>query len=267
MKRSKSDYSIQTVANALRLLREFRRDEELGVTELSRRLALHKNNVFRLLATLEEQGYVEQCRGSERYRLGVACVELGRAYLRAGGLTRLARPELEALARETGETAHLATLDHRFRVVHLDGLASDQLIGTVLRVGRSLDAHCSALGKALLASSESAALERFDRERIGSGGLPQRTAATIVDREKFFEHLRTVAGQGYAVDQEECASGLCCAAAPVHDHDGTVAGAISVSGPAFRLDERALHDRAAPLVVAAAQRLSVRLGWPGQPGS
>ena len=69
----KSDYSIQTVSNALRLLEAFYEDVELGVSELSRRLALHKNNVFRLLATLEERGYIEQSEDSERYRLGLRC--------------------------------------------------------------------------------------------------------------------------------------------------------------------------------------------------
>ena len=71
-KRKKSSYIIQSVTNALDLLEEFRgEDTELGVTELSKRLGLHKNNVFRLLATLEEKGYIEQDPGSERYRLGV----------------------------------------------------------------------------------------------------------------------------------------------------------------------------------------------------
>ena len=76
MRRSKSDYVIQTVLNALHLLEEFQEDESLGVTELSERLELHKNKVFRLLATFEQSGYVEQC-DAERYRLGTACPGLG----------------------------------------------------------------------------------------------------------------------------------------------------------------------------------------------
>ena len=94
MRRSKSDYVIQTVVNALRLLEVFQEDEILGVTELSRRLDLHKNNVFRLLATLEEQGYVEQC-DDDRYCLGTACLELGHAFSRTRSIARQARPILE----------------------------------------------------------------------------------------------------------------------------------------------------------------------------
>ena len=70
MRKPKSDYAIQTVVNAMRVLEAFRDEEELGVTEISRRLGLHKNNVFRLLATLEQQGYIEQSSDNERYRLG-----------------------------------------------------------------------------------------------------------------------------------------------------------------------------------------------------
>ena len=120
MKKAKSDYAIQTVVNALRVLETFQDAEELGVTDIARSLDLHKNNVFRLLATLELQGYIEQRDGGP-YRLGTRCLELGRAYSRAGGdLLRRAGPTLDALARATGETAHMAVL-RDFEVVHLDG--------------------------------------------------------------------------------------------------------------------------------------------------
>src|SRR5574338_471796 len=98
MKRPKSDYVILAVRNALRVLEAFRDEGQLGVTELARRLGLHKNNVFRILATLEQQGYVEQCGEHEAYRLGVRCLQLGRSYADARSLLRTARPVLEALA-------------------------------------------------------------------------------------------------------------------------------------------------------------------------
>lgn len=259
MKRPKSDYVIQTVTNALRVLEAFRDQEELGVTEISRRLDLHKNNVFRLLATLEEQGYVEQHAGTERYRLGVACLELGHACARNRTLARHARPVLEELAAHTRESAHLGALAD-FQVVHLDGeQPGAELVQTGLRVGRRLDAHCTALGKVLLACGDPALMERFDREWICGLGLEAHTEATITDREKLLEHLRAVAGQGWAVDVEECAPGLCCAAAPVYDRGGRLAGALSVSGPSFRL-RGVLEPHTVSRVVEAAGSLSRRLG-------
>jgi DNA-binding IclR family transcriptional regulator len=110
MKKPKSDYAIQTVTNALRLLDVFREEEEVGVAALARRLGLHKNNVFRLLATLEEQGYIEQSPATERYRLGIGSLELGHSFLRSRALLARARPILEALCEETGESVHLGLM-------------------------------------------------------------------------------------------------------------------------------------------------------------
>ncbi|MCZ6781713.1 MAG: IclR family transcriptional regulator [Proteobacteria bacterium] len=251
----KSDYSIQTVTNALRLLEAFRHDDELGVAELSRRLELHKNNVFRLLATLEQAGYIEQNGKTDRYRLGVRCLELGQAYARGRDLVRTAGPILEGLVEQLGETAHLAVLED-FDVAHLAGAQPKQLVVTALRVGGRLPAYCTALGKVLLACSEPAVREVYDRSRVSAGALLPRVDATIVDRHKFFEHLSSVAVQGYALDLEECAVGLHCVAAPVHDDSGGLECAISVSGPAFRLTHDRLVRDVVPVITDAADRLS-----------
>ena len=110
MKKPKGDYAIQAVVNAMSLLATFRDEEEQGVTALAKRLALHKNNVFRLLATLEQLGYIEQCAESDRYRLGVRCLELGHSFGRSRNLLRRARPILDELAATCGESAHLGVL-------------------------------------------------------------------------------------------------------------------------------------------------------------
>ena len=260
MKRPKSDYEIQTVRNAFRLLEVFRNEEELGVTELSRLMGLHKNNVFRLLATLEQGGYVEQSPTSDRYRLGVGCVELGQAYHQSRGLRRLARPVLEELVRTCGESSHLGAL-RGFDVVHLDGERAPRLVQSEVRLGMNLPAHCTALGKVLLAWADPAIRERYDEAVLGAGDLEARTPATIVDPDKFREHLHTVASQGYALDLEECEEGLCCAAAPVFDEAGRASAALSVSAPAFRL-RGALERDIVPALGAAADRLSRQLGAP-----
>jgi DNA-binding IclR family transcriptional regulator len=260
MRRAKSDYVIQTVRNALRVLEEFRNESALGVTELARRLGLHKNNVFRILATLEQQGYVEQVGENEAYRIGVRCLELGRAYGSSRSLLKLARPVLEELASGSGESAHLGEL-REFEVVHLDGEQAPQLVQTGLRIGRTLPAHCTALGKVLLAGAQREQRERYDREMVDRGRLEAHTPQTLTDRDKLLEHLHGVAAQGYAVDTEECVPGLCCAAAPVFDASGRVVAAVSISGPAFRLPEDTLQVRLVPAVQAAALRLSSQLGF------
>ncbi len=258
-KKPKSDYAIQTVVNALRLLEAFQDEDELGVTELSRRLALHKNNVFRLLATLEQQGYVEQSPHSERYRLGLQSLELGKAFSRSRTLLRRSRHILEQLSALTEETTHLAMLD-QFTVAHVDAVVPDRLVVTGSRVGRSLPVHATALGKVLLGCASESVREKFDKTVVADRPLTQRTAQTIVDPHKLFDHLRGVAVRGFALDIEECEEGLRCAAAPIFDADGSVAGALSVSGPAFRLSEGHLLSEIAPAVVQVADALSRELG-------
>lgn len=260
MRKPKSDYVIQTVTNALSLLEVFGGEEELGVTELSRRLDLHKNNVFRLLATLEQKGYVEQSRDSDRYRLGVRCLDLGQSFERNRSLLREGRSVVEELVGGLEETAHLGVL-RDYQVAHLDGEAPDRLIAAGCRTGSRLPVHCTALGKVLLAHTEPAVRERYDRQYVASNRLEGCTPRTILDREKLFEHLRAVSARGFALDIEEAASGLCCAAAPVYDATGRSVAALSVSGPSFRLDADALLDHVAPAVVSAAERLSSRLGF------
>ena len=255
----KSDYTIQTVSNALHMLEAFQGEAELGVSELSRRLRLHKNNVFRLLATLEYHGYIEQSDKSDQYRLGVRCLELGRSFSGHDEMLRRARPILERLSAEVGETSHLAVLrDHE--VVHLDGVQSHQMLVTSSRSGERLPAHCTALGKVLLGCGDVAIQESMGQKVKGGFVLEPRTASTLVDLQKLFNELRTVAGQGFAVDESECEDGLHCLAAPVRDGSGQTIGAISISGPAFRLPKEAMHAKLSHQVLAAADRLSLELG-------
>ncbi|MCP4037105.1 MAG: IclR family transcriptional regulator [bacterium] len=259
MAKAKSDYSIQTVSNALRVLEVFADEDELGVSDLSRRLDLHKNNVFRLLATLEENGYIEQSARSERYRLGTGCLELGRAFARGNTLMRGARPLLAELCATLGETVHLATL-RNFEVTHLDSKQPEQLILTASRVGLRLPAHCTALGKALLAAPGAQMHEQRAKEVLAGPPLKAHTSDTIVDPHKFLEHLSSVALQGFALDMEEFEVGLRCAAAPVWDSSGRVVAAFSVSGPSFRLSQDHLLATVVPAVVDAADRLTHSLG-------
>jgi DNA-binding IclR family transcriptional regulator len=260
MKKQKSDYAIQTVANALKLLEAFRDGEDLGVTELSRRLDLHKNNVFRLLATLQLHGYIEQRSDSDCYGLGGGCLELGQSFLKSRALLRRARPLLDEIATRSGESSHVAVI-RDFEVVHLDGSASEQLVGTGLRIGRRLPLHCTALGKVLLGCSSQAVFEEFENNCNGGGILESRTSDTIVDSQKLFDQARSASLRGYALDVEECEKGLACVAAPVFGAEGTAVAAISVSGPAFRMSEERMLNELVPLVTGVAERLSQDLGF------
>lgn len=259
-KKPKGEYAIQTVTNALRVLDAFRDAGDYGVTELATRLQLHKNNVFRLLATLEQQGYIDQLKPTDRYRLGVRSFELGQAFVRGRSLHTRARRYLEEVAAETGESAHLAIM-RNFEVVYIDGITSDQLIATGSLIGRRLPVHCTAAGKILLGCAPDSLREEFDRNEVAESGLTVRTPNTIADPHKFFEHIRSARVAGFALEIEECVAGLCCLAAPVYDSKGDAIAAISVAGPVFRLGEDELLGKIAPAVVGAAERLSREMGY------
>lgn len=255
----KSDYSIQTVSNALRMLESFYKADELGVSELSRRLRLHKNNVFRLLATLEEHGYIEQSPETERYRLGTRCLELSQSFGRGNALLRRARPVLEELVIKAGETAHLAVL-RDYEVVHLDGVQPDRMLLTGLRVGSRLPVNCTALGKVLVGCASDKIREGFAAQMPAGPPLAARTDRTVLEAEKLFLEFDEIRHQGFATDVEECELGMCCAAAPVYDAAAELVGALSISGPASRLDEEGLRLDSARWVISAAEQLSLELG-------
>jgi DNA-binding IclR family transcriptional regulator len=249
-RKAKSDYLIQSVSRALDLLEAFTfKDGELGVTELARKLKLHKNNVFRLLATLETRGYVEQDKATERYRLAAKVHEVASVYLQHLELRRPARPFLESLGLKTAETVYLGALDGGF-VVYVDMVESEQPVRVAPRLGRRFPAASAAAGKAILSS-----LPR-DRWPVVLGTEPSPA---------LVEQLERAAARRYAVDDEECEPGIRGVAASVEGPANRVLGAIEVSGPAVRLSMERLESEIAPLVVSTVREIEARLG--AKPGS
>ncbi|MBZ0253613.1 MAG: IclR family transcriptional regulator [Candidatus Methylomirabilis sp.] len=256
VKRDKSNYVIQSVSHALDVLEQFRGDvTELGVTELSKKLKLHKNNVFRLLATLEARGYVEQNRATENYRLGLKSLELGQTFIHQMGIIRQARPILEDMKAKCNETAYLGIMRDQ-DVVYVDVVETDHTVRVVSRIGARLPTYCTAVGKVQIA---------FKNEEEMRKHLPRDprkfTAHTNTDPQKLIEELRRVAELGYAVDNEEYEEGVRCVGAPIRDYTRKVIGGVSVSGPSQRISNERIEKEIAPLVLEAARQISRRLGY------
>jgi DNA-binding IclR family transcriptional regulator len=255
-KKDKSEYIIQAVSHALDLLEQFHDDvDELGVTELSKRLKLHKNNVFRLLATLESRGYIEQNKATENYRLGLKSLELGQTFIKQMGLLRQAKLTLEHLVEECNETAYVAIFKEN-HVVYLDVVETDMTVRVVSRVGSRLPAYCTAAGKVHLANLSDEELESFLPKE-----LPTFTATTHSSLDGLKKELRQVNEDGYAMDNEELDPGVRCIAAPIRDYTRRIVGAISLSGPSMRFTDERMKDELTPLVIDAAATLSTRLGY------
>jgi IclR family KDG regulon transcriptional repressor len=256
-KKEKSEYLIQSVSHALDLLEQFHDEvDELGVTELSKRLKLHKNNVFRLLATLESRGYMEQNKVTENYRLGLKTLELGQTFVKQMGLLKQSRPVLEWLVRECNETSYIAIVKD-FDIIYLDVVETDLTVRVVPRVGARLPAYCTAAGKVQLAYASEEELGQLFQARELKGYTPN----TITDAEDLKKNLKKIAEQGYAIDNEELDIGVRCVGSPIRDYTRRIVGAVSVSGPSMRLSQERIDKELVPLVKKAAEEISFKLGY------
>lgn len=256
-RKDKGEYVVHAVDRALDILESFGYSkEELGVTELSRKLKLPKNNVFRLLATLECRGYIEQDRRSGNYRLGIKTFEVGNVFLHHLGLRRQARPVLEDLVAKCNETAYLAVIDGS-EVVYILMQETTHTVRLAPRMGYRLPAYCTAGGKVQLAHESQERLGEIFRDHL----LHPLTKNTLTDLRTLHAHLRQIAKQGYAVDDEEMEPGVRCIAAPVRDYSRRVVAGVGLSGPVSRFSMERIDSELVPLVVEAGARISQRLGF------
>jgi DNA-binding IclR family transcriptional regulator len=256
-KKEKADYLVQSVDRALDILESFDyQTGELGVTELAQKLHLPKNNIFRLLATLEVRGYIEQDKKSANYRLGMKPFEVANVFLHHLGFRRQARPIIEELVNQCDETAYLAILE-RSEVIYVLVQDTTQMVRVASFPGRRLPVYCTAAGKAQLAYESADRLDSILQHQP----MRKLTENTITDPQVFREHLREVARLGFAVDNEEYESGVRCIAAPVRDYSRKVVASIGLSSPASRSSLERIECELAPLVKIAAIKLSERLGY------
>ena len=199
----KSTYSIQSVDHAIDLLEQFcAKDAELGVTDLSRRMKLPKNKVFRLLSTLKAKNFIEQNQQSENYRLGYKVMELRQTVVRHLRPLEYWRPLLEALARECNETICYSVLDH-FDVVTIDKYECTHALGR-LPDRRAAAFICTSAGKAMLAAMKEEVME----QHLSCSRFVKHTPHTIIDPDKLRQQLQEIARLGYAVGREEMEIGV-----------------------------------------------------------
>jgi DNA-binding IclR family transcriptional regulator len=253
----KKNYTIRAVSNAIDLLEQFHGDvAEMGLTDLSRTLRLPKNNIFRLLATLQSRNYVEQNTDTEKYRLGFKTVELGQRVVRQLGRLNNSRAVMEALVRECNETVCVSILKD-FCVVNLDTVECDHPLRVIPRIGVRLPAYCTAAGKSQLAHFADEALRKY----ISDCQLQQYTPFTITSRKELRAHLEQVARQGYAIGHEELDLGVRSVAAPIRDYTSRIVGAVTLLGPSQRFGDERIEGTFVPLVLKGAAEISGKLGY------
>ncbi|MCL4370099.1 MAG: IclR family transcriptional regulator [Chloroflexi bacterium] len=229
----------------------------MSLRQLSESLGLTKSTAHRILSGLVAGGLVEVSPDTRRYRLGLKVVELSAVLLDSMDVREQGKALMQQLGDLSRETIHMGVLDH-FEVIFIGHIETPESVRMSVRVGHRAPAHCSSLGKVLLADLDNTELQRFLRDRE----LPAYTPNTITDPQELLAVLDEVRVLGYAWDEEENRPGIRCLGAPVRDHAGKAVAAISVSGPAFRFTRQRAEEFIRPLLDAAGG-ISERMGWRG----
>ena len=250
---------VQSLGRAFGILEEVARHREgIPLAELSKRVGLHNSTTFHLVRTMVSLGYIRQEK-DKRYRVGRPLFALAASSLDEIEMVNLATPILEELSRETGESGHFAVRmgDSVVVVARTSGPGAFQLTD---RVGVVRPAHCTALGKVILAALRPDQLQRFV-ERVE---LKSSTEKSITEIPALLREIEEVRRSGIAFDDGEFNLEVRCVAVPVRDFTGNVVGALGISGPVWRLTIQALQSRS-KIVQAAADRLSREFGAKREP--
>ncbi|MEY9840890.1 IclR family transcriptional regulator [Streptacidiphilus sp. EB103A] len=248
------DTSVQSVDRAVSILQVLAGQGPSGVTEIAEGLGIHKATVFRLLATLESRGLVEQDSERGRYRIGYSVVELAAGATRRSDLSLLSRPVCQELATAAGETVNVAIHDGP-EVISIDQVIGGAAITSIDWVGKRTPMHATAAGKVFLAY-----MPKEQADGILAQGLRRYTPHTIVDPARLEEQLEFVRKREYATTSEEHEIGLAAIAAPIRSLEGQVIAAVTLSGPTFRVNDRTVAELAEQVVEAGA-KISWRKGY------
>ncbi|MFC4808056.1 IclR family transcriptional regulator [Paenibacillus sp. GCM10023250] len=247
---------IQSLDRSLKIIDLFdEQNRELKITDISRLMNLHKSTVHSLLKTLQLHGYIDQNEETGKYRLGMRLVEKGQLLLQGLDIRQAARPYLVKLSGQTGQTAHLVVPD-RAEGVYIDKVEGAKAVIRYSRIGRRVPLHSSAVGKVLAAFQPPDALARM----LSGYGYSRHTPHTIGSEQAFLAELERVRESGIAYDREENEAGVRCAAAPVLDHSGHAAAAISISTLISHVDD-AMLERFVALLLEQTRLISLQLGY------
>lgn len=253
--------ATQTVDRAIRVLKVLAgsghvgRKKEYGVTEIALHLGLPKATVYRLLCALAEHRFVDKNPETQKYRLGWGIFEIGNRVPSANELQEAARPQMINLCSAVRETINLAVRQGADAII-IDKVDPDQLLRLGLEVGRREPLHATALGKVLLSECDKSTLKAI----YPGPELPRLTDNTLPTVNDLADELTRVRSAGYATDNEEFCQNVCCVAAPIRNFTGRIIAAMSVSGPAHRLDARRVQE-VLPALLTATREISRVLGW------
>jgi DNA-binding IclR family transcriptional regulator len=223
---------VPVVRSTFRILEELSRSGALGLNEITKRTAISKSTVFRILTTLSSLGYV--VRDAERsYYVSHTMSDLVSVEANIEGVRRAALPYMLALRDRFGETVNLGHIQLD-KVTYVEVVPSEYALRLHERPGATVCLHASALGKAILSFSD----EDFAASLLAGRELQMLTRHTITDHGELLAELKRVRDRGYAFDKGETSTLATCVAAPILNSAGRAIAAISISGPTSRFNPR-----------------------------
>jgi IclR family acetate operon transcriptional repressor len=246
--RRRATYDVGVLHKAIDVLELLAGGDALTVVEIAERARISKAAAYRILGTLETRGYVRRDARERRFAAGSALLGLARAVLASADLVGAARPAMRGLRDEFGETVNLGAASGD-RLVYLEMLESERGLRTTVDVGSLDHLHSTALGRALL----SALPDDEARALLAATERPRVTERTRVGLDELIAELAATRERGYSVDDEENEIGARCVGVPLRDERGRPIGALSVSGPAHRLEPELLPRLGERLAAAAAE--------------
>ncbi|WP_194914145.1 IclR family transcriptional regulator [Catenulispora rubra] len=221
--------------------------------KLAEALGLNKSTVLRLTGPLLEEHLLDRDRETGWFRLGHGALRLGQAYLSTLDLRSIAVEHLRKLQREVGETVHLTVWECP-DIVYVDKVENETNVRMASRVGSRAPAYCTASGKAMLAW-----LPEETVQEVVAAGMRPITAWTLSDESQLRADLARIRARGYSIDDRENEPEVRCVAAPIFDHTGEVAAALSISGLTSRMTVARVRTLGS-VVAQVGQRISRELG-------
>lgn len=244
--KTKEKYLLQSVEKAGQILDLFFEHGELGASEAAAAISAPRGTAFRFLVTLEHMGYLVRV-DKAKYRLGLKLYSLGQAAYSRFDLVKIARPYLERLMEETGESSFLAVSDGLINIIYLDKVVCHSTLRIEIPAGGKFAAHCTGIGKAILAFQSDAYIEQY----LAQADYHPITDMSITSPEMLSKELQVIRKSGVAQDIQESEIGLSCYAAPVLDRGGFAVAGISICGPLSRMNYRAEEKIEAVKKIAA----------------
>ena len=247
---------IEAISRTLRVLEAFEGKSQVSLNELAARVPIVKSSIYRILFTLEQSGYVSKSDGG-KYCITPRFGRLaGESQLSAASeLPAIALPFMAALLRRFQETVNLGLLNGD-EVLYIRVLESPHAFRLAAHAGIRSSLHSTALGKALLCRMVPAEIERILKGKT----LRRRTTRTICDRAAFMRELAKVLKCGYSIDNGEDSDGAKCFGAAILNAEGKAIAAMSISGPAIRMDRIPERSIGANLM-GACRDISTLLGY------